>query len=181
MPDLIPISAVTDAANRAATVQPTNELDKDAFLQLLVAQLKYQNPLSPSDPNQFMAQTAQFTMVEKLEEMAANSAAQRAIGESITASGLLGKEVSWIGDDGEEVTGVVTGARFGTAGTVLQIGEERVPLTSITGIGSTPSNETTDTTDSTTEATDGTDTATDTTPDTTSTESAPTDTTGQEA
>jgi len=45
--------------------------DKDTFLKLLVAQLKYQNPMEPVDSSQFMAQTAQFTMVEKLEAMAA--------------------------------------------------------------------------------------------------------------
>ena len=43
--------------------------DKDTFLKLLVAQLKYQDPTNPTDATQFMSQTAQFTMVEKLDAL----------------------------------------------------------------------------------------------------------------
>ena len=45
------------------------EVDKDMFLKLLVAQLKYQDPTKPADTTQFLAQTAQFTVVEKLSEL----------------------------------------------------------------------------------------------------------------
>lgn len=133
-PTATPISSVTgDLALRAAQPERTDQLDKDAFLQLLVAQLKYQNPLSPSDPNQFMAQTAQFTMVEKLEQLATDAAAERALAESMTATALLGKEISWIDFDGETRTGVVTGTGFGSAGATLEVGDERVPLDRVSG------------------------------------------------
>jgi flagellar basal-body rod modification protein FlgD len=136
----IPISDVTGslAYQPARPPERTDQLDKDAFLQLLVAQLKYQNPLSPSDPNQFMAQTAQFTMVEKLSEMAADAAAQRALGESMTATALIGREITWIDLAGEEHTGVVTGTGFGSAGTTLEVGDERVPLERVAGARTAP-------------------------------------------
>lgn len=136
----IPISDVTGSLGYQPTAAPerTDQLDKDAFLQLLVAQLKYQNPLSPSDPNQFMAQTAQFTMVEKLSEMAADAAAQRALGESMTATALIGKEITWIDLAGEEHTGVVSGTGFGSAGTTLEVGDERVPLERVSGARTAP-------------------------------------------
>src|SRR6266705_6063419 len=60
------------------------ELDKDAFLKLLVAQLKYQDPDKPADPTAFMAQTAQFTMIEKLDAMAQGQQ------DLITAQFMLG-------------------------------------------------------------------------------------------
>jgi flagellar basal-body rod modification protein FlgD len=136
--DVIPISTVTEAANaKPAAPQPRNTLDKDAFLRLLVAQLKYQNPLDPADPNEFMAQTAQFTMVEKLQAMADDAAAQRAITESMTATSLLGRHITWIDADGVEHSGVVTGTAFGTAGASVLVGDVKVPLGRVSGVQAT--------------------------------------------
>lgn len=137
MTDIIPISAVTDAATQqAAAPRRTDQLDKEAFMRLLVAQLKYQNPLSPSDPNQFMAQTAQFTMVESLEKMAQDASRQRAITESSTATAMIGRQITWLAADGSEKTGVVDATSFGTAGATLHLGDERVPLDRVSGVRS---------------------------------------------
>ena len=136
MPDLVPIAAVTDPTwGRPATAAPAGDtLGKDAFLKLLVAQLKYQNPMSPSDPNQFMAQTAQFTMVEKLEQLAQEATRQRAVTESGTATALLGRTVVWTGAGGVERSGVVSGTSFGTDGATLHVGSDRIPLEAIRSV-----------------------------------------------
>jgi len=42
------------------------ELDQGAFLQLLVAQLKNQDPTEPQDPSAFVAQLAQFNQLDQL-------------------------------------------------------------------------------------------------------------------
>lgn len=137
MTDIVPIAAVTDPTygrSTTATAPSGDTLGKDAFLKLLVAQLKYQNPMSPSDPNQFMAQTAQFTMVEKLEQLAQEATRSRVMTESGTATALLGRTVAWTGADGVEQTGVVTGTSFGTEGATLHIGQDRIPLEQIRSV-----------------------------------------------
>jgi flagellar basal-body rod modification protein FlgD len=110
---------------------PAKELGKDAFLQLLVAQLKYQNPLSPTDSAQFMAQTAQFTMVEKLEELSKQNAELLTTSRTVGASSLIGRSVVTIGEDGTDVVRTVTGVRLDPSGPVLRTGDTEVPLAGV--------------------------------------------------
>jgi flagellar basal-body rod modification protein FlgD len=56
----------TTAANSyvSSTSTESNDLDKDAFLQLLVTQMKYQDPLDPGDSTEYMSQLAQYSALE---------------------------------------------------------------------------------------------------------------------
>ena len=97
------------AATRAATTlgagtgtggtQSLGNTDKDLnrFLTLLTAQLKYQDPMSPTDPTQFVAQLAQFSQVEQqtktnsLLQQMASSLTTNALGQT---AALIGKQVN---------------------------------------------------------------------------------------
>lgn len=61
-------------------------LDKDAFLGLLVAQMKYQDPLEPTSNTEFVAQYAQFSSLEQMQNMANTM-------ELTRASSMVGKVV----------------------------------------------------------------------------------------
>ena len=54
---------------------PAATADKEMFLNLLVAQLRYQDPMNPADSGEFLAQTAQFTALEKMQDVADQTAA----------------------------------------------------------------------------------------------------------
>ncbi len=132
-----PTTAPTNGATDQVDAQTT--LGKDAFLKLLVAQLQYQNPMEPVDSSQFMAQTAQFSMVEKLEAMAAQTDALVAGEASQRAAGLLGRQVTYHDDSGASQTGVVTGTKLGTDGPVLLLGDQaEVPLGGVTEVALAP-------------------------------------------
>lgn len=86
-------------------------MGKDEFLQLLVAQLRNQDPMNPSRPEEFAAQLAQFSSVEQLvninESMASQAEASQAMAAALnntSAANLLGKDVLALGD-GVQVTG----------------------------------------------------------------------------
>ena len=53
----------------AASRTVSNELGKDAFLRLLIAQLSNQDPLNPMDDREFIAQMAQFSALEQMTNM----------------------------------------------------------------------------------------------------------------
>lgn len=65
----------------------SSTLDKDAFLQLLVAQMKYQDPLEPTSNTEFVSQYAQFSALEQMQNMSATLELSR-------ASTLVGQTVS---------------------------------------------------------------------------------------
>ena len=50
--------------------RPASSSDKEMFLNLMVAQLRYQDPMNPADSGEFLAQTAQFTALEKMQDVA---------------------------------------------------------------------------------------------------------------
>lgn len=55
----------TSQATASTAASPSTDVTKNMFLQLLVAQLKNQDPLNPSDPTQFITQLAQFQQLEQ--------------------------------------------------------------------------------------------------------------------
>jgi flagellar basal-body rod modification protein FlgD len=114
-----------------------SNLDKDTFLQLLVAQLRYQDPLNPTDQTQFLAQTAQFTSLEKMEVVAEQTAQAFAAQMAFGASSLVGQSVTYRDGGGAEVTGAVESVRFGTSGPMLCVGGVEVDLTSVVRVGQT--------------------------------------------
>jgi flagellar basal-body rod modification protein FlgD len=133
-------SSTTGTTTSSSSTTTKGGLGKDDFLKLLVAQLKYQNPLQPTDPSTFMAQTAQFSMVEKLEQMATDTTNLLTEQRWTSATSMLGKTITWTTTDdagnSTTKTGVVTGAKAGTGTTAptLLVGDKEVPSTSVTSV-----------------------------------------------
>src|SRR5688500_4318051 len=87
-------------ARSSADSSASGILGKDDFLQLLIAQLRHQDPLSPFDQNQFLAQTAQFTSLEQLQTINQQLAELKILsaGSELTrAVSLLGRTATVVG------------------------------------------------------------------------------------
>jgi flagellar basal-body rod modification protein FlgD len=127
--------AMADAAKSTGSKET---VDKDMFLKLMVAQLKYQDPSNPQDSSQFLAQTAQFTSVEKLGAIEKSQAAMLSAQLMIGASNLIGRTVAYIDADGKALSGVVTSAAaFNGSSPTLKVGDTEVALSSVTEVRST--------------------------------------------
>lgn len=88
-----PTASATAAADTAASSAASNTignredaLGRDAFLNLLVTQLQNQNPLEPMADGEFLAQLAQFSSLENLEQISQDIAALREAVERQSAS-----------------------------------------------------------------------------------------------
>lgn len=145
MPTNVSAIPATEAATSgmfgtAGTSSGTGTADKEMFLQLLVAQMRYQDPMNPTDSSQFLAQSAQFTALEKMQDVADQTAALFSAQMAFGASGLIGKQVTWTDADGATQSGSVSGVTFGVTGPVLDIGGADVPIADVVSVtdGSTP-------------------------------------------
>ncbi|MEJ8544039.1 flagellar hook assembly protein FlgD [Brevibacillus borstelensis] len=109
----------TNTVNNSTYIQPhlsykgkkefSTELDQNAFMKLMLEQLKHQDPLSPMDNSQFLQQTSMMTMVEKLTKMASlmeqSNSSMLTLREYET---LVGRTASYDMQTKDEMTGEVT-------------------------------------------------------------------------
>jgi flagellar basal-body rod modification protein FlgD len=96
-----------NSANASASAGMPDAVDKEAFLQLLVTQLKYQDPLSPISNEEFLAQLAQFSSLEQLQSINTGTQTGLLLQQSVTNSlstALIGKDVL-VGTDAVTIAG----------------------------------------------------------------------------
>jgi len=136
--------AATSTTGDTVVRQVTKELDRDAFLQLLVFQLQNQDPLAPSDNAQMIAQLAQFSSLEQMNNLNDSfSALNKDIDRLnfVSASSLLGRTVAGLNVDGVLTQGkvdrVYMDAESGAA--YLMVGNTPVALTDVQRIDSAAS------------------------------------------
>lgn len=102
-----------------------NNTDKDTFLRLLTAQLQYQDPLAPMDNTQMVAQLAQFTTLEQMQNLTTLQLQQ-------TAVSYLGKYVTGVDAGSQEVwSGQVSRIYFEQGVPLLQVGNRLVTVAEI--------------------------------------------------
>jgi flagellar basal-body rod modification protein FlgD len=127
-------TGVPGSTSTSSSTSTSPTVDKDMFLKLMVEQLKNQDPMNPTDSSQFLAQTAQFTSLEKLEAMADSSSQALSAQMSFGASGLVGRTVTFTGADGVEGTGAVGSVRFTSNGPLLGVNGQEVEIGSVTKV-----------------------------------------------
>jgi len=106
--DLATTKAEVDSFNKSISAGKATKssLDRDDFLKLLITQLQHQDPTSPVDDKDFIAQMAQFSSLEQITNMSAGFQKLSGLLASSQAEQVLGKTVE-IHDGDNLVRGVV--------------------------------------------------------------------------
>jgi len=131
-------------------------LGKDDFLKLLVTQLKYQDPLNPMEDKDFIAQTAQFSSLEQMQNLNTNvkEGLNNLIGlqyelllnftswqSTLSGLNLIGKEIVGKDAKGESITGIVERVKFTEKGPFVLVNGKEIALVDIIEIGSATTQE----------------------------------------
>jgi flagellar basal-body rod modification protein FlgD len=128
-------------SNPSDPTSSADGLSQDNFLQLLVAELKYQDPSSPADPTAMMSQEAAFSQLSAIQAMTKQMTSLLNSSQSSQAAGMIGKNISAVNPNGgDPITGVVTGTKLGTDGPTLLIGNTEVALSSVTEVDAPTTN-----------------------------------------
>ena len=126
----IPQSPLTSL--NTVTREPNNDLDRQAFLQLLVTQLRYQDPLNPMEDREFIAQMAQFSALEQminLNQTFERNHAFSTLGRSVDAAFVHPVTGEWT-----EISGLVTAVNTQGNQVLLVVNGIDVPFDAVKSI-----------------------------------------------
>jgi len=127
----VKVQATQSAAQSQPMTQaalPGGELGKDAFLKILLAQMRNQDPLNPADGTAMIAQLAQFSSLEQMQNL--NTKLDQLIEVQLLGelSGLVGKMVSFSGENDEILEGTVQSLVWSGNKSQLRINDALIPL-----------------------------------------------------
>ena len=115
---------------------PSSEqgLNRDSFMQLLLLQMRSQDPMNPMDSSQMFQQMAQLTTLEQLwdmRELMKQSAASQQLSDG---ANLIGRHVEASSPGAGTVSGLVEQVRMVSGSVYLQIGEQEVRLDEVVSV-----------------------------------------------
>jgi flagellar basal-body rod modification protein FlgD len=105
---------------------------QDQFLQLLVAQLQNQDPLSPTDSTTFISQLATFSQLQETQKQSASFEQLLKLQQLTQGTSLIGKTVEYAPTGGATSTGTVSAVAVQNGSVLLAIGNSTVPLDQVT-------------------------------------------------
>jgi flagellar basal-body rod modification protein FlgD len=112
-------------------------LGKDDFLKLLVTQLKYQDPMSPTDDKAFISELAQFSSLEQMQDLNENFkslTALQSLSQMNFAVNLVGHRVVGTDSTGATVDGIVDNVNFNSGDPLVVVSSTEVNMKNIVKI-----------------------------------------------
>ncbi len=131
----------SNSALQNSSSKSVNELTSNDFLKLLIAELKNQDPLEPTDSVQMLQQISQIRQITSNDSMISTLNSVQVGQDVATASQMVGKRISALTSDSKEIEGEVTrvtisasNADSGNREIRLHVGDHQVQLSQIRSI-----------------------------------------------
>ncbi len=104
----------------------TQELGQQAFMQLLIQQLKFQDPLQPMEDKEFIAQLAQFSALDQTTQLNQQFSSMAQLFATTQALSLVGRNVDYLDENGTTVSGQVSAVSFSNGAAWLTVNDQEV-------------------------------------------------------
>ena len=121
------VNSATDSTSKSSsstgstTTTSSNSVDYNTFLQLLIAEMKNQDPTNPMDTSQYMSQFAQLSTVEQAMQTNSKLDALLSSQSLSQANGLIGKTVSFTDSTGASFSGKVVSVAINSDGSIATL------------------------------------------------------------
>ncbi len=126
---------IASQATNTEETRKTGELGKNDFLQLLITQVQHQDPLNPSTDTEFIAQLAQFSALEQMQNL--NRSFSYNMGFSLMGKYVSGEITDDSTGDVRFVSGVVESIRVMNGEVYAVVGEHDIPVGKISSVSDT--------------------------------------------
>ncbi|MDX3966415.1 MAG: flagellar hook assembly protein FlgD [Bradyrhizobium sp.] len=122
------VTSATDSTSRSSSTDSSsatssNSVDYNTFLQLLIAEMKNQDPTNPMDTSQYMSQFAQLSTVEQAMQTNSKLDALLSSQSLSQANGLIGKTVSFTDSTGASFSGKVVSVSINSDGSIATLAD----------------------------------------------------------
>ena len=136
------VQQIIDKGIAEANKRNTNEMGKEEFLNLLILQLRYQDPLNPVDDKEFIAQMAQFSALEQMQAMNASNTAMK--GFSMIGKYVMAQIPDSVTGHLTRIEGHVESVVMNGSRTFVVVGGKEIPIDNIYNVadGYNPLNST---------------------------------------
>jgi flagellar basal-body rod modification protein FlgD len=118
----------------AKTGAATGDQLGGAFMGLLLAQMKNQNPMEPMDDSQMISQMAQLNSLDELKKISESLSSMSQTNQFLSAATLIDKNITYQNADSEEVKGKVTGISMNGSDIYLKVGSQSVLLNKLRSV-----------------------------------------------
>jgi flagellar basal-body rod modification protein FlgD len=143
-------STTTTSSSSTGATNANASLGKDSFMKLLVNQIKNQDPLSPTDNSAFVAQLAQFSSLEQMQELNSNIVGLAVLQQNNALMSQLTQSSALIGQEVRYVDPSTQASKVGTVGSVkiendlavLSINGQNIPLANVSEVLGKPATTT---------------------------------------
>jgi flagellar basal-body rod modification protein FlgD len=133
-------SSLAAQAKSATSKTSTSDTLQTAFLQMMISQMRNQNPTDPMKDNEMITQLTQINSLQSLQQIQLSIQALERSNQFLSASNLIGKTVSYKDSNNQTAKDIVTSVTLVGNEVMLNIGKKSISLSDVIGVSQEKTN-----------------------------------------